>query len=523
MTQPVTSTPTFSATPTEAPADAGSPLRTLEAAMRPDAHPGAPSPQPTGRRPLCGKNASRRVVTMTAVADVLMLTISLLVAMQGRNWLTFLPHARDVDHFVTPIAVFLVVGWVAILAAFGLYRTKNLGAGTEEYQKVLTSSLIAAGMTGAVMYLTGYELSRGFFVLLFLIGLAALLVGRLVVRRMVQYARGRGHLLNRVIIAGAGRHVEEIAAVISRERWLGYSIAGAAVPAGMDIHQTRSGIPVLGHTDDLAALAAHHDIDAVICTEGAFATSKGFRRLAWELENKDTQMVVVPSLTDISAERLAVRPVAGLPLVHVEQPQSEAASRWTKRLFDLVGSAALIAVSSPIMLAVAVAIKLDDGGPILFRQTRVGRNGEVFSCLKFRSMVVDAEARMAELRARNESDGVLFKMARDPRITKVGHFIRRYSLDEFPQFFNVFRGDMSLVGPRPALPTEVEQYESHVRRRLDVRPGITGLWQVSGRSDLSWEDTVRLDLYYVDNWSMMQDASILFRTAKAVLGSDGAY
>jgi exopolysaccharide biosynthesis polyprenyl glycosylphosphotransferase len=234
-------------------------------------------------------------------------------------------------------------------------------------------------------------------------------------------------------------------------------------------------------------------------------------------------MIVVPNVADISAQRLDVRPVAGLPLVDVERPQAIAATRWIKRSFDLAVSALLLVLAAPVLAGVALAIWLEDRGPVLFRQVRVGRGGEEFNCLKFRSMCVDAEARLAELQARNQGAGLLFKIADDPRITRVGRFIRRYSLDELPQLWNAFRGDMSLVGPRPALPREVAQYDSDTRRRLDVRPGLTGLWQVSGRSNLSWEDTVRLDLFYVDNWSMVQDLAILAKTARAVLGSDGAY
>lgn len=234
-------------------------------------------------------------------------------------------------------------------------------------------------------------------------------------------------------------------------------------------------------------------------------------------------MIVVPAVTDISAQRMEIRPVAGLPLLDVDRPQAIAAARWIKRALDLLGSAFLLLLAAPVMGLVALAIKLEDGGPVMFRQTRVGRKGNAFECLKFRSMVPDAEARLAALIASNEGAGPLFKMTKDPRITRVGRFIRRFSLDELPQLFNAFRGDMSLVGPRPALPSEVAQYDSDARRRLDVRPGLTGLWQVSGRSNLSWDDTVRLDLYYVDNWSLVQDLMILAKTARAVVGSAGAY
>jgi exopolysaccharide biosynthesis polyprenyl glycosylphosphotransferase len=221
---------------------------------------------------------------------------------------------------------------------------------------------------------------------------------------------------------------------------------------------------------------------------------------------------------------MAMRPVGGLPLVHVEPPRSLGASRWSKRAFDLLGATFLLLLASPVMLVFALATRLQDGGPVLFRQTRVGRDGELFECLKFRSMVVDAEARLGTVRHLNaNADGLLFKAQHDPRVTRVGSVMRRYSIDELPQLINVINGDMSLIGPRPALPAEVRRYAPDVQRRLHVRPGVTGLWQVSGRSDLSWDDTVRLDLYYVDNWSVVQDLSILAKTIHAVVRSRGAY
>lgn len=466
---------------------------------------------------------ARTIGAVVCVADLLLIVLATVIAVAGRNSLPIFPAADDVTSVVTGAVAWLVPMWMLVFAAWGLYRGKNMGAGSLEYQSIVTATAITAGIAAAILYLTKSELSRGFFVLEFTGGLVLLLLGRLTVRRAVQVARAHGLLLNRIVLSGDIAHIEEIAAVITREPWLGYRIVGAVTPRDDARRVTPSGIPVIGHTDQLGAAVKSTEVEAVICTEGTFSRSQDFRRLAWDLENEQTQMIVVPTMTDVSAERLQVRPIAGLPLVHVEHPRSEAASRWGKRLFDLFGSALLILLTSPIMLAVALAVKLNDGGPVFFRQVRVGRDGKHFRCFKFRSMVVDAEKLLAQLRCRNESDGILFKMAKDPRITRVGHFIRRFSLDELPQFFNVFRGEMSLVGPRPALPSEVEQYEDHVRRRLDVRPGITGLWQVSGRSDLSWEETVRLDLYYVDNWSMMQDTLILLRTARAVAASAGAY
>ena len=470
------------------------------------------------------RGGSTTVVTsLVLLSDLLMILLTTVIAIAGRNSLALFPEAADVTSVVTGMALWLMPVWITVFAAWGLYRPKNLGAGTLELQSVVTATGITAGTVAALLYLTKNDVSRGFVVLEFTVGLVLLLVGRVVVRRAVQHARERGLLLSRVVLSGDIRHIEEIAAVINRERWLGYDIIGAVTPTQTRETSTPSGIPVIGHTDELGTAVKAVDAEMVICTEGSFSRSRDFRRLAWELENEQTQLIVVPTMTDVSAERLQVRPIAGLPLVHVEQPQSEAASRWGKRLFDLLGSTALIVLASPVMLAIAIAIKIDGGGPIFFRQVRVGKHGKLIRVFKFRSMVTDAEKLLADLSAHNESDGVLFKMAKDPRVTRVGHFLRRYSLDEVPQFFNVFAGEMSLVGPRPALPSEVERYEEHVRRRLDVRPGITGLWQVSGRSDLSWDETVRLDLYYVDNWSMVQDFSILMKTFRAVVASAGAY
>jgi exopolysaccharide biosynthesis polyprenyl glycosylphosphotransferase len=280
---------------------------------------------------------------------------------------------------------------------------------------------------------------------------------------------------------------------------------------------------VFGTCDNATALVEQTQADVIFFAGGALSSAGELRRIVWELEDQAVQVVVAPSVTDVSGERIKVRPVGGLPLMHIDPPTWTDASRWGKRIFDLVGSAAIVALLSPLLLFVAAQVRLHDGGPVLFRQTRTGRRGEEFSCLKFRTMVVDAEARLAQLHTEQGYERGLFKMKDDPRITRPGRWMRRLSVDELPQLFNVLRGEMSLVGPRPPLPLEVERYEAHTTRRLHVRPGLTGLWQVSGRSDLSWDEAVRLDLYYVDNWSMVQDLNILLRTVRAVFGSSGAY
>jgi exopolysaccharide biosynthesis polyprenyl glycosylphosphotransferase len=232
---------------------------------------------------------------------------------------------------------------------------------------------------------------------------------------------------------------------------------------------------------------------------------------------------MAPALTDVAGPRIHTQPVAGLPLIHVTTPRLEGAKGIAKRGFDLTAATALLVLLALPMALIAVLVKIDSAGPVFFRQTRIGRAGEPFRMLKFRSMVADAEMKLDSLRSSNQGSGPLFKLKQDPRVTRLGRFLRRYSLDELPQLLNVMSGSMSLVGPRPPLPQEVEQYDKSAHRRLLIKPGITGLWQVSGRSDLSWDDSIKLDLYYVENWSMIQDLMILLRTAGAVTGKNGAY
>lgn len=319
-------------------------------------------------------------------------------------------------------------------------------------------------------------------------------------------------------------HIDEVAQTFHRESWLGLHIVGAISSAQPVGSSTPAGVPIVGTERTLADSLVEHEADLLLFVQGSARTAHDFRRIAWELEEMHVSTAVVPALTDIAQDRVRLRPIGGLPLVHVEPPRAIDATRFSKRAFDFLGAALLLALFSPLLAVVAIAIKRGDGGPVIFRQIRIGRNGVPFDLLKFRTMVVGAERIRAEqLETEENTNGVLFKMAQDPRITPSGHLLRRYSLDELPQLVNVLWGNMSLVGPRPALPREVERYDDAARRRLAVRPGITGLWQVSGRSDLSWEETVRLDVYYVDNWSFVQDLSILVKTVRAVLGGRGAY
>ena len=467
----------------------------------------------------------RRVVIALIAADLLALGLACALALAIRQHLPLLGAAPELTGLVLRSSAVIVLAWMLALRLAGADNPRLLSAGPEMYRNVLVGSLVAAGLVGAALFLTDFPLSRPFFVVLFLAGPMLLLLVRTIGRRVVHLARTQGHLRSQMLVVGAAGHVRGIVRTLTREEWLGYDVVGAILPIGDRREEGHAGVPVLGDEARLLELVRAQQPDVVLFTAGSAASAEEFRRVAWDLEGLDISVIVVPGISEISGDRIRMRPVAGLPLVHMDLPRARNALRLGKRVFDIVGSVLLLLALTPVLAVVALCVRLGDGGAIIFRQQRIGRTGEPFEFLKFRSMVVDAEARRAQLELAEHDRGndVLFKMADDPRITRVGKFLRRYSLDELPQLWNVLRGDMSLVGPRPALPAEVTDYDRDAHRRLAVRPGITGLWQVSGRSDLSWEDTVRLDLFYVDNWSFAQDLLILVRTARAVLASRGAY
>lgn len=478
------------------------------------------------RARLISATPSRSLRYLPATAFLLDLAIiggCTVVAVLARKELRFFDAPADVSSTVATAGPFIVAGWLLVLFLFGAYEKSVFGAGTDEFKRVANSTLIAAALVGVGCYIVNADLSRGFFVLAFGLALPLLLLGRGLLRRALHSARKRGALRHRVLIAGSPSHIDEIAGVLRRESWLGYQVVGCLTPAYDLTEETRLGVPVLGNSDEATSVVLESGADIIFFAGGALGSANQMRKVVWDLEHHDVQVVVAPSVTDISSERVRIRPVGGLPLMHIDPPAWSDASRWGKRTFDFLGSLSLILAFSPLMLMAALQIKLNDRGPVLFRQTRIGKDGEEFSCLKFRTMVTNAEELLKKLHEEQGYETGLFKMRDDPRITKPGKLLRRLSLDELPQLFNVLRGEMSLVGPRPPLPIEVASYEADTARRLHVRPGMTGLWQVSGRSDLSWSEAIRLDLYYVDNWSMVQDLSILARTFGAVFSSRGAY
>ncbi|WP_372729016.1 sugar transferase [Nocardioides sp.] len=477
---------------------------------------------------LAARSRALRYLPATAFAlDLVLATAVGFVASLGREHLPFFDGSVVITETLGIAGPLMLTLWIATIAAFGGYRSRLFGDGAEEYRLLVRATVAAAGLVGVGCYLTKYSLSRGFFLMAFALGALALLTGRVLLRRAVHRARRSGALSQSVLIAGLPSSIDEVSTVIRRESWLGYRILGAVVPPHHACDETSSGVPVLGTTDEAIDLIAATEADVVLIASGALASGVEMRQLVWALEGARVRVVVAPNVTDVSSERVRVRPVGGLPLVHIDPPGWIGATRRAKRTFDLVTAGVLLLLSAPVLAVAAAAVRLHDGGPVLFRQVRVGRNGDVFHCLKLRTMVHRAEDLLPGLCSHHGADAGtgegLFKMRQDPRITRPGQWLRRFSLDELPQLVNVIRGEMSLVGPRPPLPTEVAAYTVTSRRRLQVRPGMTGLWQVSGRSDLSWSEAIRLDLYYVDNWSMLQDLSILAKTWGAVLSRRGAY
>ncbi len=482
---------------------------------------------PSQRRTRPATRTSRRplhYLPVTALAlDSVILTCATAIAIRGREELPFFYQPAVLSEPLEVIGPLLLMGWLLMITIRGGYKENVFGVGLDEYKRLISASLLTTGLLGVGCYLARFQLSRGFFALEFAVGIPLLVLGRFLLRRAVCRARARGLLRHRVLIAGSLDHIDEIAGVLSRETWLGYHVVGALTPTTDTEEETPGGVPVLGNACDAGDLILQADADVLFFASGAFASARDFRGTVWELEKYDVQVVVAPSVTDVSGERVRIRPVGGLPLMHLDPPRATDASRWGKRIFDIVGSIGLLVLFAPLLLVAAVWVKRSDGGSVVFRQARVGRYGAPFECLKLRTMVVDAESRLPALRDREGHSDGLFKLKDDPRVTPPGRWLRRYSIDELPQLVNVLRGEMSLIGPRPPLPHEVSAYDAYASRRLQVRPGMTGLWQVSGRSDLSWEETLRLDLYYVDNWSMLQDLVILLRTLKAVLSSRRAY
>ena len=417
-----------------------------------------------------------------------------------------------------------VVSWVLLVGALGGYAERRLGSGNDEYRRVVVAGLTAVTLlTFATTLLPGTGLRRLMLVAVPVVTLLTLL-GRLANRRRMQSARRRGLMVKRVVLVGRDVAVLDMARRLRRDPTAGFRVVGACVPRPTEASVlAEADVPVLGGLDEVLKALDEVGGDAVVVSSASETAAQYLRDLAWRLEGTNIEVLVGPGLIEVAPNRMQLRPTTSLPLIQIQEPEFRGWRRLVKSLVDRTVAAVLLLLAAPGMVAIALAVRFSSTGPALFRHRRIGKRGREFDLLKFRSMVTDADDKIESLMALNEGNDVQFKMRNDPRITGVGGFLRKYSLDELPQLINVLTGDMSLVGPRPHVTREVEQYGPDMHRRLLVKPGITGLWQVSGRSDLSWEESVELDVRYVENWSLGLDLTILWRTARAVLKSAGAY
>ncbi|MHA7272361.1 sugar transferase [Arthrobacter sp. TMT4-20] len=425
-------------------------------------------------------------------------------------------------------SIALATSWWFILTLRGSREPTVLGHGAEEYKRVVSASLILFGVVAIVSYTLQLDTARGYIGVALPSGLIMLLLARAVVRRLLHVERSHGKSSLKVLVVGNRSGAEHLVESLRAQPMAGYVPVGVYLPGveRTEILAKSTSLPIVGNAIEPGAImedVAKFGPDAVALSSSSQLAPSTIRAMGWALADLNVRLILAPALTDVAGPRIHTQPVSGLPLIHVSTPNLEKGQRFVKRSMDLVGAGLLTVMLSPLLVLIAVLVRFGSPGPILFRQERVGAAGRRFEMYKFRSMVADAESRLAEVQDGHDGNEVLFKLKNDPRVTRAGRILRKFSLDELPQLLNVLNGSMSLVGPRPPLASEVERYDVKAHRRLLVRPGMTGLWQVSGRSLLSWDETVRLDLYYVENWSLLGDLAILMRTFRAVTGRHGAF
>ncbi|WP_232283155.1 sugar transferase [Gordonia alkanivorans] len=436
--------------------------------------------------------------------------------------------ALDAPAIVVSLA--LAVTWIAALRLFQTLDRRIVGSGPTEYSRVATACFAVFGVLAILDLLFRLNIARGFLAVALPLGTFGLFVSRWAWRQWLRRQRAEAKNTDQLLVVGDMQSALPLVKRLNRKPTLGYEVVGLCLPPGQrtairEVEVGERTVPVYGGCGSIGDAVLRSAANAVALTAPT-PVQEFVRELSWELEDLDVDVLVAPGVADVAGPRMMMRQVDGLPLLHIDKPRYGASQRLLKTGLDYVVALTALTLMAPVMITTAIAIKAYDGGPAFFRHQRVGKDGQVFHVWKFRSMRPDADAIKYEVPT-EESDGVtrsvFFKSENDPRITPVGRFIRRTSIDELPQFFNVLTRDMSVVGPRPLVPGEGSEIPNFVERRLLVKPGITGLWQVSGRSDLAEEDRIRLDLIYVENWSMMQDLSILWRTVRAVLAKDGAY
>ncbi|KKC02211.1 polyprenyl glycosylphosphotransferase [Mycobacterium nebraskense] len=485
----------------------------------------APAPSPAGN---AVRRWQHRYSHRLRISDTVIVCASVLLAQYVRfGEIANTSGYSDVG--MTMLSFLFAALWLSSLAVFQTRSPRVIGAGIDEYRRIGSASFWTFGIIAMVTLLAKVDLARGYLAIALPVGTIGLLGSRSLWRKHIRQMRANGQCQTAVLAIGDRQAVSHLAHELARNPLDGYVVVGICIPGygpprGNTLTLGGRAVPILGDVSHAVAAIHSCGADTVAVTQTDHFGMHGIRELMWQLETMDVDVVVSPGVMDVAETRLTLRPTAGMPLLHVEKPQYEGTQRFQKQVFDFLFSLLALIGTAPILIAAAIAVKLTSKGPVFYPSERIGIDGKPFRMLKFRTMVDGADTQIEHLLALNEgAGGMLFKMRQDPRVTPVGRILRRFSIDELPQFINVLKGDMSVVGPRPPLRREVENYDGDVKRRLLVKPGVSGLWQVSGRSDLSWEESVRLDLSYVDNWSMSGDLMIIAKTIKAVLTSHGAY
>ncbi|XAS65013.1 sugar transferase [Micrococcaceae bacterium Sec5.8] len=469
-------------------------------------------------------NKYRRVLAINDVCVIFSVTLTAQVARFGLDDVQVAVGRFSLGYF--QVSLLIAVAW---MVALGTYRTRDariVGIGVDEYKRVVSATVALLGVLAMLCLLFQVDIARSYFALAFPLGMAGLIASRWALRRWLSRQRTKGHYLSQVLVLGKPKDVSYVVNQIEKKSGAAYRVVGVCLtgnPGMKWLSLGRRAVPVVQESGSIVDAVRELGADAVIVAGPGKGGGKYIQELGWQLEESSTELILTTGLTNVAGPRIHARPVEGLPLMHVELPQYTGARHTLKRVFDVVASASALLILLPVFLALAILIKRDSPGKVLFRQERVGKAGKKFLMVKFRSMVESAEDDLAGLLDQNEGSGVLFKMQHDPRVTEVGRWMRKYSLDELPQFWNILKGDMSLVGPRPPLQREVDGYKNRAHRRLYIKPGLTGMWQTNGRSELNWQDSIRLDLYYVENWSLAGDLIIIWRTALQMIKPVGAY
>jgi exopolysaccharide biosynthesis polyprenyl glycosylphosphotransferase len=453
---------------------------------------------------------------ITFAVDILAVSIGYLLA---RGAIAYLKWDTGIHAgMFRPVVFATVAVWPVIFMVYGLYDLRRPTHATAEFQRLFNASMMSVLLVLLITFETQNDISRAFIGALLAFGFISVVVGRLLTRRLSHALNARAVTSQPTLIAGTNDEARALARTLLRRPWMGYRVCGFVEvnPSGLEV---MDGLPVFGTVENIAEISSANGVRSVIIA-GSAAGGATLQLIDSAL-GADVNVRVSPGLPNLGASRVILEPIDGMALFSLRRHRFSRRQRFVKRSLDIGVTSVALIVTAPVMIGIALAIRLTSPGPVLFRQRRVGAQEREFTILKFRTMVVGAHAQRDGLN--NEADGLLFKMRRDPRVTKVGRFLRKTSLDELPQLFNVLRGDMSLVGPRPALPEEAARYAESQRGRLRVKPGVTGLWQVNGRHDLAFEDYVRYDLFYVENWSLTMDLYILAKTIPALLTTRGSY